>query len=83
MNFSVLEFCLTFCNFYKLLASWSSGNAFISGASRLRFKSSAGLVVTARNCCDIFFEGSCLGQAMQETSAFKLVTRFGVTQRKQ
>ena len=40
-------------------ASWSSGNAFVSGAGGLRFKSDA-VLPTARHRCDISSKGAML-----------------------
>ena len=46
------------------VASWSSGNAFVSGAGGLRFKSRAGqidkVLSMARNCCNIFSKETVL-----------------------
>ena len=62
--------------------SWLSGNAFVSGAGGLKFKSRAGQIghsVANGSPPLYFFEKSCVAQAQwHEDEPRKLVTRFGV-----
>ena len=65
--------------------SWSSGNAFVSGAGGLRFKSRAGQighsVANGSPPLRLFFEWSCVARAQQRGNGPRqLVTRFGVIQ---
>ena len=67
-------------------ASWSSGNAFVSGAGGLRFKSRAGQigrsVANGSPSLRHFFERSCVARAQwRGDGPRQLVTRFGVIQR--
>ena len=64
-------------------ASWSSGNAFVSGAGDLRFKSRAGQighsVANGSPPLRHFFERSCVARAQwRGDGPRQLVTRFGV-----
>ena len=70
-------------NCVSLLASWSSGNAFVSGAGSLRFKSWAGQVGhSVANGCNISWNGAVLPtDALTRRWLRQLVTRFGVIQR--
>ena len=66
--------------------SWSSGNAFVSGAGGVRFKSRAvksdTVLPKARHRCDISSKGAVLPRRNDtEIGSDKLVTRFGVIQR--
>ena len=68
------------------LASWLSGNAFVSGARGLRFKSRAGQighsVANGSPPLRHFFERSCVARAQwRGDGPRQLVTRFGVIQR--
>ena len=69
-----------------LPASWSSGNAFVSEAGGLSFKSRAGhighSVVNGSPPLQPFFEWSCVaGAQCCGDGPRQLVTRFGVIQR--
>ena len=69
-----------------LLASWSSGNAFVSGAGGLSFKSWAGQiehsVATGSPPSDISAKKNPAARAQwRRDGPHQLVTRFGVMQR--
>ena len=69
-----------------LPASWSSGNAFVSGARDLRFKYRAGQIghIVANGSPPLrhFFEKSCVARAQCcGDKPRQLITRFGVIQR--
>ena len=80
--------CLNFfrwINFF-LPASWSSGNAFVSGAGGLRFKSQAGQIghsiANGSPPLRHFFKRSCVARAQwRGDGPRQLVTRFGELQR--
>ena len=68
------------------VSCWSRGNAFVSGAGGLRFKSRAGQIgQSAANgspTLQHFFERSCAARAQwRRDGPRKLVRRFGVIQR--
>ena len=68
------------------IASWSSGNAFVSKAGGLRFKALTGQighsVANGSPPLRHFFERYCVARAQWRGDGLrKLVTRFGVIQR--
>ena len=77
---------VTLKNSVWVTKSWSSGNAFVSGAGGLRFKSRAGQighsVANGSPPLRHFVERSCVARAQWRGDwPDKLVTRFGVIQR--
>ena len=66
-KFTKLDNAVWDCYSSSTLASWSSGNAFVSGAGGLRFKSRAGKigqsVVNGSPPLRHFFEKSCVARA--------------------
>ena len=71
---------------YWFYASWSSGNAFVSGAGSLRFKSRASQIghsgANGSPPLRYFSEKSCVARAQwREDGPRKLVTLLGVLQR--
>ena len=80
---------ITWLNFLIIVLkfkSWSSGNAFISGAGDLRIKSRVGQIrrriANGSPPLQHFFETSCAARAQGRADGpHQLVTRFGVIQR--
>ena len=75
---------MSICN-NGALTSWSSGNAFVSGAGGLRFKFRAGQighsVANGSPPLRHFFQRSCVARAQRRGDGPRqLVARFGVIQ---